>query len=330
MKTLTDPAKIAPEQLQREAQAWVRRLTSGSATQRDAQAFRRWRATSPLHAEAFAEAQRWWRSLDPALTRVVARNETLAARLGAHGRRPAMGRRTFLAGAAGLAAVAAGAAVLAPVDFRQRLDAWQADYRTAAGEQRQIALTDHVNVEMNTLTSIASREADGHVVGMELIAGEAAIDMSAAATPFTVSAGVGRSVAAGGHFQVRYTGASVCVTCVDGSLRVEHPLGVRTLAGREQIRYDRHTLGEVVRTDVNALSAWRNGVLVFRQTPLAQVIDEINRYRPGQVVLLDRHAGRREVNGRFAIGMLDTVLVEIQHTYGLQAHRLPGGVLLLG
>src|SRR5215470_11287247 len=240
MKTPTDQEGIALDHLEREARAWLRRLTSGSATQSDAQAFRRWRAVSPLHEAAFADAQRWWKSLDPALAKVVSRNDRLAQRAHTTDRRPVWGRRAFLGGAAGFAAAAAGAAIFAPYDLRLRLDDWQADYRTAAGEQRQVAFNDHVSVEMNTLTSIARRNVDGRTVGMELISGEAAIDMSGSARRFIVTAGVGRSIANGGRFEVRYTGDSVCVSCVDGMLRVEHPSGARVLTGREQVTYTRH------------------------------------------------------------------------------------------
>jgi transmembrane sensor len=146
---------------------------------------------------------------------------------------------------------------------------------------------------------------------------------------FSVTAGVGRSVAEAGRFEVRYTDATACVTCVQGSLRVEHPLGVRMLAERQQISYRANALGAIAVVDPATVSAWRDGMLVFRQTPLAQVIDEINRYRPGRVVLLNKNVGGRRVSGRFPIDTLDTILLQIQHTYELNARTLPGGLLLL-
>ncbi|WP_313651852.1 FecR/PupR family sigma factor regulator, partial [Pseudomonas soli] len=50
--------QIPPDpDLQRQAQGWLLRLTSGQATQADARALRQWCARSPAHAEAFAQAR---------------------------------------------------------------------------------------------------------------------------------------------------------------------------------------------------------------------------------------------------------------------------------
>lgn len=47
--------------------------------------------------------------------------------------------------------------------------------------------------------------------------------------------------------------------------------------------------------DVAEVMAWRERMLVFNDVPLATVIDEINRYRPGMLLLLDKALGRRRV-----------------------------------
>lgn len=325
MKASLDRAAAAPEQLQREARAWLRRLSSGRVTDLDARAFRRWRTASPLHRDAFAEAQRWWQALDPALAQLA--RDRAHAGLPAAG--PAWGRRAFLGGAASLAAAAGVALVYPPFDLWPSAGMLQADYSTGTGEQRQLAINDHVSVALNTLTSINRQAAGGQTVGIELVSGEAAVDLLAPAGRFNVTAGVGRSIATSGHFEVRHLDGITRVTCVDGTLRVMHPLGTRILAARQQTTYGARSLGEVALVDPAALSAWRDGILVFRQTPLTKVIAEINRYRPGRVVLLDQNVGKREVSGRFGIHTLDTVLLQIQHTYQLHARTLPGGLLVL-
>lgn len=328
MKALADNAHGASEQLQREARAWLRRLRSGKVTERDAQAFRQWRSSGPLHDEAFAEAQRWWTALDPAMAQLLSQDRALADSLTAP-RRPVMARRAFLGGAVSVAATAGLAMVYPPFDLWPAVSEWRADYRTGIGEQRRIALTDGVRVDMNTLTAITRREVNGRTVGVQLIAGEAAIDLLAPTRGFAVTAGVGRSVAQTGRFEVRYMDGTACVTCVEGALQIEHPLGTRRLAAGQQTTYERNSLGEVTVIDPEVSSAWREGILVFRHTPLVRVIDEINRYRPGRVVLLDSSVSGREVSGRFSMRALDTVLVQIQRTYNLQARRLPGGLLVL-
>ena len=44
-------------------------------------------------------------------------------------------------------------------------------------------------------------------------------------------------------------------------------------------------LGDVIGVDTVVVTAWRDGVLVFRNTPLVRVIEEVNRYRPGRIIL---------------------------------------------
>ncbi len=63
--------------------------------------------------------------------------------------------------------------------------------------------------------------------------------------------------------------------------------------------------------------------------PLAQVIDEINRYRPGRVLLMNEAAGGDPVSGRFFVASLESALSQLQHSFQLKARRLPAGVLVL-
>ncbi|MRB43370.1 iron dicitrate transport regulator FecR, partial [Bacillus thuringiensis] len=76
--------------------------------------------------------------------------------------------------------------------------------------------------------------------------------------------------------------------------------------------------------------AWRERMLVFNDVPLATVIDEINRYRPGMLLLLDKALGRRRVQARFSLDQLADVATLIRDAYGIEVTRLPGGVVLLG
>jgi len=326
MKTSTErDAYGDASRIQREAQAWLRRLTSGEATQLDVDGFRRWRGSSPAHGQAFAEARRVWNMLDPAAARLV------SAGLGAVPAAPAdraWRRRAFLGAALG-AAGAAGVAAVAPLSLWPGVGEWGADYRTGTGEQRRLDFTDQARVELNTRTALNRYEVDGRMRGVRLIQGEAAVDLPASSTPFDVVAGAGHVIGEAGGFIVRHLDGSSCVTCIEGLVRVEHPRGVRQLAGGQQLSYDDAAVRDVATVNPEEWSAWRQGLLVFRKAPLSRVIDEINRYRSGKVVLWADALRDREVSGRFSIASLDTVLLQIQRSYGLRSQSLPGGVLIL-
>jgi transmembrane sensor len=101
--TIANNQGVELDPLQREAVAWVGRLTSGKATTADAEALRRWCDQSAAHAAAFAAASRLWRDLEPAGRDLRHRGQAAWSQR----RHPTINRRALLG--AGLAAAAAGA-----------------------------------------------------------------------------------------------------------------------------------------------------------------------------------------------------------------------------
>ena len=302
-----------------QAAAWWARLRADDFTRADADALRAWCASSPDHARAWRELQQLWQALDPALARAAAapqRENVLAFPL-----RP--GRRAFLGGA-----LAAGVAALA---LRPPLGAWPslqemgADYRTGTGEQRQVALSPQMTVQMNTQTRIDVRAPES----IELLGGEAEILASGARQPVSVLAGAGRMLAQSARFNVRHTDDAVCVTCLAGAVEVVWQQRRQTLDAGQQLVYDERGVQAATAAPKGEASAWRTGALSFVGKPLADVVDEINRYRPGRVVLRNAELGRRLVRMRFSIGQTDGALAMIRDLYGAQMTSLPGGIVLL-
>ncbi|MGK5060530.1 FecR family protein [Janthinobacterium sp. LB2P49] len=300
-----------------QAAAWWARLRSDDFTQADADALRAWCARSPAHARAWRELKQVWQALDPALQEAAPQRAAVLA----FPLRP--GRRAFLGGA-----LAAGVAVLA---LRPPLGAWpslqelSADYRTGTGEQRQVALSQQMTVQMNTQTRINVRAPEA----IELLDGEAEIFASGARQPVTVVAGAGRLLAQSARFNVRHTDDAVCVTCLAGAVEVHWQQRRQTLDAGQQLVYDERSVQAATAAPAEEASAWRTGALSFVGRPLADVVDEINRYRPGRVVLRNAELGRRLVRMRFSIGQIDGALAMIRDLYGAQMTSLPGGIVLL-
>lgn len=321
----TDAARI-----QREAGAWLRRLNSGAATQRDVQGFRRWRDAHPSHGHAFAEARRIWALMPQAIEQLADRGKA-AQPVGMRAPQRGLPRRLFLlSGAVGAAGAAAAAvAVHPPLALWPSIGELQADYRTTTGEQRDLDLAGGASLQLNTQTALSRISDEGQVSGVRLVRGEIAVDLRRARSPLQLVAGAGRVLAQGAQMEIQQLADVTCVTCIEGTLRVEHPTGTRELLAGQQLRYDERGLQPLTSVDIAEWSAWRTGLLVFRSTPLEQVIEEINRYRPGKVLLWAAHLREREVSGRFAVAALDTVLLQIERSYELHARSLPGGVVIL-
>jgi transmembrane sensor len=314
----------ALDPLEREAYAWIRRLTSGEATSADVDALKRWRNRSAAHAEAFASASQLWSALGPA-----GENLRKGQSAGGTSRHPSILTRRRVIGGALAASVAGAMVVRPPLGMWPSWSELRADYRTRVGEQRRITVMDGVSIRMNTRTSITLGTRDGEA-GIELVAGEAAISVPApVARPFVVQAGGGRTSTLNANFEIRVLDTLTCVTCLHQQVDVSYGQGIVTLRDGQQVSYGNGVLGAVADIDPEVVSAWTNGVLLFRMTPLSDVVAELNRYRSGRIVLLNAQLGGRPVNGRFRIDRPDDVLTQIEQAFGVTRKTLPGGVVLL-
>lgn len=319
------------DELTREARAWVSRLTSGDATSADLSTFDRWRSISPAHHRAFAEAKLLWSVLRPAAEQSIAQSAVHDSASRRSGVQHRLGRRAFLGGA--MAASAVGVAVMTsrpPLGLWPSLTELRSDYRTAKGETREIQLAD-VSVALNTQTSVALLPMSGNTDQIELVSGEAAIVADRQSMrPFAVLAGGGRATGQNAAFNVRHTGSTGCVSCLTGEVLVEHGESAVRLQPQRQVTYDAHGLQPAIATDVALVTAWQHGMLVFRSDPLSRVIDEVNRYRPGRLVLMSEELGRRQVFANFRIDRIDEVVPRLQSVFGIRVRSLPGGIVLLG
>ncbi len=333
---VTEPADT-PEHdpLLDEALDWVVRLKSGEPTNADLAALQCWRRQSLRHEEAFRSAARLWRLASTA-ARELAHEESAADAIVVPQtppppiplRRPTS-RRAFLGGA--IAASVAGYMVVhPPFGLWPSLGELSADYRTAKGERRKVALAPDVSLELNTQTSVAVRSAQD-ALQIELISGEAAVASNLQSSkPLVVLAAGGRITAVEANFNARCIDGTVSVTCLDGAVDVQQGERSVRIGKGEQVSYSAAGLSPSAPVDPSQVTAWQAGLLIFRGMPLAEVVDEINRYRPGKIIITSADLKRRVVDGIFRIDRLDNLVAQVQHLFGARATSLPGGVVLLG
>jgi transmembrane sensor len=334
--TPLDAARVEHQALEHEAYEWVVRFISGETGAAELAALQEWAARSPAHADAFDRASKVWKALDPVRRKSLVEGGVIApsamASRTAIAPRPAMARRAFLGGA--LAASAAGVTFALvrspPLGLWPSWSELASDYRTNTGERRQFTLSDGVSVEMNTQTSIALRSSGENTDHIELINGEAMIQAPADAGPVTVLAADGRIVADIARFNVRCESQSVCVTCLEGNIRVECSTSALPLPAGRQVVYSNRGIGVPIAVDPEVVTAWKDGIIIFEATPIADVVAEINRYRHGRVILTNAALGRERLNARFRLENIDRVVRQIELVFGARVRALPGGIVLLG
>lgn len=313
--------------VKKEAVRWLSLMSSGRATDADARALKQWCRDDPTHEEAYAKASLVWDMLQPVAKR--APSETLARLAGPAPRERRLGRRAFLGGAVAASACVAGYAVIRPpLGLWPSLAALRADVRTDTGERRQIAFAEGIAIELNTRSSLAFGAASATDRRIALTSGEAVIS-TGAANACTVIAGNGRILARGAKVDVRYDGADVRVTCIDGSVRVERGSQGVTVAAGEQVVYGSRGISGAGAADPAAVTAWQQGLLVFRRERLSRVIEEVNRYRPGGIVLLNQDLGRHLIDASFRLDHLDNVLIYLRQAFDARVTPLPGGIVLV-
>lgn len=207
----------------------------------------------------------------------------------------------------------------------------QADYSTAKGEVRTVHLADGSTVALDASSAIRLEFNDTQR-RVSLLAGSAIFDVAPRAgqetRPFVVESAGGQTRALGTRFvvtreerQQAWVGVlqhSVAVTLAQAP---KTGTAERVLQEGQVARYDSRA-GIVARdgVDLQRATSWQRGVLIFDHQPLGTVIDQLNRYRPGRVVLTNAALASREVSGVFRLDLLDAALVTL--TQELQVQRL--------
>jgi transmembrane sensor len=206
-----------------------------------------------------------------------------------------------------------------------------ADYRTATGEQRDIELGLDLVLHMNTQSSVNLRKTNGRVTGLDLLAGEIQVrDTSPHHMPFTVFAGGGRiEVGEQTRCNIRCFGPDIQVTGLDGTSTLEYQGRNAVLYTAQRANYGDGRISAISPADVEATMAWRRRVLIFDGRPLAEVIAEINRYRPGEIILTNQQLATRKVQARISLNQLGDVAALIHDAYGVKVTDLPGGIMIL-
>ncbi|MBO9357001.1 DUF4880 domain-containing protein [Bordetella petrii] len=321
----SDPAGkpgAAHAALREQAQAWALKLKTGQPDADDVAAFHRWRNQSADHAWAWSETCKDWKALGESakLFEQRYRHKMLEPRP----RQAA--RRWFLAGAASACGAVAVAGLLRPpLDLWPSWSEMGADYRTDKGEQRALTLAGQVQVSLNTQTSIAVQTQDG-VPRVSLISGEAAIATRGAACD--VLAQDARLAIVDGDFELRtLPDGRVRVRCNRGQAQLHHTRRTVALSGHEEVLYDRVSVGSVTPLAANT-GDWRHGVVMFDNLPLDQAIDEINRYRPGRVVLINDALAARRFTAKFQVQALDDAIELMEQVLGVRVRRVGDLVLL--
>ena len=277
----------------------------------------RWCAADSANVKAYRKAERLWQLTGQLAPTTAEQWPQPVARAVAQPRR----RRRWIA-----AAIAACLLVaLAP----SLLLRWQADYRTGAGETRDITLSDGSVVQLDSHSAIAVDITDTHR-DVRLLVGQAFFKvMPDKRKPFHVHTQALQVTVTGTAFNVDSAPDNPSVAVQQGSVNVQD--GGRALASlvpgqRLSYRAGRPRLSSFAPSQV---AAWRQGQLIAEDLPINDVLAQIRRYSPAIIVLRDSTLGAQRVTGVYDLRKPQAALQAVLQPYGAKVSAYSPWLLVL-
>jgi transmembrane sensor len=295
-----------------EAIAWQLCLDSGEASEQQRREFGQWLSAHPEHALV-------WHQLGGIDQQLTAAAPPLARRALLQGGARRRSLRRLSGGALGLL-LATGIA-LALLAQQRPLGDYLADHRTAAGEQRDLLLSDHSQVRLNSRSALDVDFA-GDERRLFLRSGEILVQTAKGdPRPFVVDTAQGRLRALGTRFLVRREGESTELIVLQSAVAARPLAGPqeRIIQAGEQVRMERLQLGDSEPAPIGA-EAWSHGMLVADNLPLAQLIERLGEYRSGYLGLDPRLAGLR-ISGSFPLLDSDKALAALPPSLPVRIER---------
>lgn len=287
------PAAPATDAVAEQAAEWIVRLTADDEAERaDARrGFEAWKGADPRHAEAAARMEGFvgrMASLRDGPAAAGAHPARRAIGAGLAGNRRGTGRKRLGSTLAALALVVGctwiGLGVYPPRYL-------MADLRTPVGAWHTQQLADGTHVTLNSASAVNLR-FDARRRAMELVKGEILVDVAKDATrPFLVETAHGSIRALGTRFVVRRDADATVLTMLESKVAVQaaarqaapHGDGLVVAAG-QRVRIGAASVDRLADVDVRGVNdSWKFHQLVVDDRPLAEVLDELNRHRPGRI-----------------------------------------------
>ncbi|MDB5734918.1 MAG: hypothetical protein JWN16_1555 [Alphaproteobacteria bacterium] len=259
-----------------------------------------------------------------------------------------------------------------PEDARRRIPSWTAlaaavllvgmmgaggywwsarpdDYRTAVGERRVITLADGSRLSLDANSEVTVRYR-AHDRALHLLKGQARFDVAHdKSRPFSVVAGNQKVIATGTAFNIDMAGSRILVTLIEGHVVVQDESdGTTMMPGRPrslELRAGQQMIAgpavppEIMPVNLQRVTAWTVGHVVFDDEPLFSVVERINRYGGTQIVIADPQVGAMKISGVFNTGDVPgfveivthylpvRAVSEDPHTIALQSQARKSGAL---
>jgi len=196
--------------------------------------------------------------------------------------------------------------------------------RTVRGEVRAVALSDgsRMTLDADSAVQIAFTPTERNLT---LLKGRANFDVRHdAGRPFAVRAAEHRIVAVGTKFDVGLQQSGFNVVLTEGRVKVldvqSRAPAIMLDAGQTLI-VEEGAAPRIEQADQEGGSDWAEGFLTFRNQPLGQVIEEMNRYTTDRLVIRDPRVAALRVTGTLRAGDISRFAATIKAIHPVRVVR---------
>lgn len=298
---------------------WKATLTSGDTSAEEQQAFKDWLHANPDHRKAYATVEEFWGSFDG----LQAQGAKTALQSLPSGKSIMRNTKAYLS----IAALIAGSWAMLQSPWG---DHYLADYSTASGEMREIALEDGSVVRMNTGTAMDVSYSNSQRL-IKLRQGE--IIVTVAKSPqrsFIVATSNGTAEALGTQYQVKHLAGNTAVAVIESTVKVCQATGIFRSSQVECLTLQPGTgVAEIkpgmvsVPVNLDEATAWTSGFISFEATPLSVVLRELERYAPGKIYFDAKEMNQLQVSGVIPVTDMDKAYAMLAKLLPISVEQYP-------
>ncbi len=303
----------------------ITRVLSGEATPPEESRLEQWRSESAENERTFQEFAHTWRltalhdsqesiSAPPLPERIIAEGDRRRRQAIPLRPRPAHGNRTWRwAGAAAAAAAAVTAVSIGVHKLHETLP--DATYCSGPVETKTVPLEDGSVVRLGPSSRL---EVRGGEQRWAALAGAAFFAIASDSTrPFVVSTEAGKVEVLGTRFELRAEADSLRLVVVEGRVALSAAGHQVEVSGGAMSRIAQGSAPSApLEADVWEMLDWRDGLLIFHATPLAQVVAEVESQFGVPFVIRDSSIAQRSVTAWFEDEPFEEVVSAICQVVG--------------
>ena len=313
-----------------EARRWFLAMQN-CPSRRQKAACDKWRNAHPAHEEAWQTIESVWQDIATPVQQLAEKetnvlSDYLVAMDKNHARKAAC-RRFGSAAALCMMLVMLADLWLQNPSWIQNLSA---DQVAAKGERREVLLADGSKVLLDADSAFCI-EFTPEARRIHLLRGGAFFDVVPSKTPFIVDTHAGSVRVLGTQFDVRLQESHGVVTLARGSVAVssKSQLQPTMIKPGQQVAFSPQGVAAPVSINVEDAMAWHGGRYVFYRARLGDVIRELERYRPGRVMIPYSALAEQRVTGSFSLANTDKALDSLQASIGFRMRKVTNYLVII-